>query len=62
VVGCSPFDSRFVGSNPVEDDEIFKGHKIRSTISFETEVKPSAPCRKLLRHVKEQHKYKRDTS
>jgi hypothetical protein len=32
---------------------IFKGDKIRSTTSFGGEVKPSATCRKILRHVKD---------
>jgi hypothetical protein len=31
----------------------FKGDKIRGTTSFEGEVKPSTPCRKILRNVKE---------
>jgi hypothetical protein len=30
-----------------------KGHKIRSTPSFGGEVKPSAPCRTILRLVKD---------
>jgi hypothetical protein len=34
--------------------------KIRSTTSFGGEVKPSAPCRKILRQVKERYGYKRD--
>jgi hypothetical protein len=32
---------------------ICKGNKIGSTTSFGGEVKPSAPCRKILRHVKD---------
>jgi hypothetical protein len=43
---------RFAGSNPAEDDTFSGVTKIRSTPSFGGEVKPSAPCRKILRHVK----------
>jgi hypothetical protein len=32
------------------------GGKIRGTISFGGEVKPSVPCRKILRHVKERRR------
>jgi hypothetical protein len=32
---------------------IFKAIKIHSTPSFEGEVMPSAPCHKILQHVKE---------
>jgi hypothetical protein len=36
--------------------------KIRSTTFFGGEVKPSAPCRKILQHIKEPYSIKRDTS
>jgi hypothetical protein len=48
-----PLDPRFAGSNPAEDDGFLKAIKISSTASLGGEVKPSAPCRKILRHVKE---------
>jgi hypothetical protein len=35
------------------DDEFLRTIKIRSTTSFGGKVKPSAPCRKILRHVKD---------
>jgi hypothetical protein len=35
--------------------------KIRSTTSFQGEVKPSVPCREIFRHVKEPYEYERDT-
>jgi hypothetical protein len=40
----------------------FKGDKIRSTAFFREAVKPSEPCRKIVRHVKEQLRYDRDTN
>jgi hypothetical protein len=40
------------GFNPAEGDGFLKAIKIRSTPSFAGEVKPSVPCRKTLRHVK----------
>jgi hypothetical protein len=33
--------------------------QIHSTSSFKGEVNPSAPCRKILRHVKELYRYER---
>jgi hypothetical protein len=39
-------------SDPAENDKFLRAIKIRSTTSFGREVKPSASCRKLLRHVK----------
>jgi hypothetical protein len=44
-------DQRFADSNPAEDDGFLKAIKIRSTTSFEHEVKPLAPRRKISRHV-----------
>jgi hypothetical protein len=35
--------------------------KIRSTNSFGGEIKPSVPCRKILRHFEELYKCERDT-
>jgi hypothetical protein len=40
------------GFKPGRDDEFSRAIKIRSTPSFGWEVKPPAPCRKILRHVK----------
>jgi hypothetical protein len=40
---------------------IFKGYKIRSTTYFGGEAKPSAPCRKILRHADGPFRYDRDT-
>jgi hypothetical protein len=41
---------------------ILRAITIRSTPSFGGEVKPLAPCRKILRHVKELCEYGRDIS
>jgi hypothetical protein len=38
VVACLSLDRSFAGSNPAEDDGIFKGDKICSTTSFGGEV------------------------
>jgi hypothetical protein len=57
-----PLDSSFTSSNPTESDGFLRAIKIRITISFEGEVKPSAPSRKILRHVKESYEYERRTS
>jgi hypothetical protein len=62
VVAHLPLDPRFAGSNRAEGDGILKDDKIRSRPSFGGEVKPSVPCRKILRHVKEAYKYEIDTS
>jgi hypothetical protein len=48
---CLPLYPRFLGSNPAKGDELFKGNK-NLQLAFEEEVKPSAPCRKILRLVK----------
>jgi hypothetical protein len=40
---------------------ILRAIKIRSRTSFGREVKPTAPCRKILRQVKEPYEYERDT-
>jgi hypothetical protein len=53
VVVCLLLDPRFAGSNPTEGDRFLKATKICSTVSFGGEVKLSAPCRKILWHVKE---------
>jgi hypothetical protein len=40
------------GLNPGRGDGFLRAIKIRSTSSFGGEVKPEAPCRKILRNVK----------
>jgi hypothetical protein len=45
-------DPKFAGSNPAEDEGLLMAIKIRSTTSFGGEVKPSAPCRNILWHIK----------
>jgi hypothetical protein len=49
------------GSNPAEGDGFLRAIKIRSQTSFGREVKPSAPCRRILRHVKYPLRYDSDT-
>jgi hypothetical protein len=39
----------------------FKSDKNHNMISFGGEVKPSAPCRKIIRHAKNPLRYDRDT-
>jgi hypothetical protein len=48
---------------PGRERWIYKDNKLRKTTSFGVgEVKPSAPCRKILHHVKDPAEYDRDTS
>jgi hypothetical protein len=47
-----PLDKRFMGSNPANNNRLLRAINIRSTPSFEGEVKLSAPC-KISWHVKE---------
>jgi hypothetical protein len=56
-LACLPLYPWFAGSNPVEGDGFIRPIKIRSMISFGREVKPKAPLRKILRHVKNHSKY-----
>jgi hypothetical protein len=44
---------KFRGLKPGRGGRIFKGDKIRSTSYLGGAVKPSVPCRTMLRHVKE---------
>jgi hypothetical protein len=46
-------DPRFTGSNPTKGDGFLRVVRIRSTTSVRGEVKPSAPCCKILQHVKD---------
>jgi hypothetical protein len=43
----------FAGSIPAEGGGFSRAIKIRSTPSLGGEIKPSAPCRKIFRHVKD---------
>jgi hypothetical protein len=52
-------DPRFKGSNPEGNVVFLKAIKVFNKTSFEREVKPSAPCKILLR-VKEPYEYERD--
>jgi hypothetical protein len=52
VMVSVPLDPRFAGSNPAQCDGFLRAIKIPSMPSFGGEVKPSAPCSKILRHVK----------
>jgi hypothetical protein len=52
----------FTVSNPAKDNELLMAIEIRSTTSFGGEVKPSVPCRKVLRRIKKPYRYGRDTS
>jgi hypothetical protein len=47
----------FAGSNPAEGDGFLNSVKFRSSLSFGGEVKPSVPCRKVLRLAKITSKY-----
>jgi hypothetical protein len=49
------------GFKPGRGRHIFKGDKIRRTTVFGGQVQPSVPC-KIMRHVKNPHKYERNTS
>jgi hypothetical protein len=42
-----------MGYNLTEGDGFLRSIKVRSTTFFREEVKPSAPCHKILWHVKE---------
>jgi hypothetical protein len=46
-------DPRFAASNSAEGNGFLRAIKIRSTPSFGEEVKPKAPFRKILRHIKD---------
>jgi hypothetical protein len=47
---------KFAGSDPAEDDGYLGETKILSTTSFLGKVEPLAPCRKILRHVKDSYR------
>jgi hypothetical protein len=47
------------GFKPGRDDGFLRAITIRSTSSFEWEVKPKVTCRKILRHVKDPLTYQR---
>jgi hypothetical protein len=56
-----PLDPRFAGPNVAKNDGLLRAIKIRSTISFRGDVKPSLSCCKILQHVKDLMRYDRDT-
>jgi hypothetical protein len=58
VVSVSATGSKVRGFKSGRGRYIFKVDKIRITTSFGGEIKPSVPF-KILRHVKEQHKYEK---
>jgi hypothetical protein len=45
--------------NQAKGNEFLMAIKIRSTTSFGGGVKPSVPCRKILRHVKNPYRYEK---
>jgi hypothetical protein len=53
-----PSEPTFADSNPAENEAI----QIRNTTSFLGEVKPSVSCLKVLRHVKDPFRYKKEIS
>jgi hypothetical protein len=53
VVVVHAIRPKFRGFKPSLGRWIFKGDMFRSTTSFQKEVKPSAPCRKILPHVED---------
>jgi hypothetical protein len=57
VVSVLATGPKGLGFKPGRDDGILRAIKIRSTHSFACEVKPQAPCRKILRHVKDLLRY-----
>jgi hypothetical protein len=52
VVSVLPTGPKVRGFKPGRQQSIFRGENIRSTSSLGEGVKPSAPCRNPLRHVK----------
>jgi hypothetical protein len=60
VVACLPFDPRFAGSNPADDNGFLRATKILSTTSFAGGGGIKAVGR--LWHVKDHCKYERDIS
>jgi hypothetical protein len=53
VVGVLAIGPKVCGCKSGRGQWIFKGDKIGFTTSFGAEVKPLAPCRKILLHGKE---------
>jgi hypothetical protein len=52
-MACLPLVPRFASSNPAEYDELLRAITIGNMSFFGEELKPSAQCRKILRHVKD---------
>jgi hypothetical protein len=61
MVVCLPLDPSLNGAKLSEDNGFLRMMIICNTASFRGEVKPSVPCHKILRHIKESHKYQKDT-
>jgi hypothetical protein len=57
IFGVLAIGSTACGFKPSRGDEFLRAIQIRSTPSFGEEVKPSALCRNILRHVKIASKY-----
>jgi hypothetical protein len=55
VLAIGPKVCRF---KPGQGNEFLRAIKIHSMPSFDWEVKPSAQCHNILRHVKELYEYK----
>jgi hypothetical protein len=57
VVVCLQLNPRFAGSNPGDEDGFLRAIKILSKTSFGGDARPSPPCRRILRHVKDPYTY-----
>jgi hypothetical protein len=58
MVNVLAVGSKVLGFKPDQSDRFLKAIKIRSTPSSGEEIKPEAPCRKILRHLQITFKYK----
>jgi hypothetical protein len=52
VINVLAIGPKVCGFKPGRERWLFKDDKVHSTTSLEGEVKPSVPCSKILRHVK----------
>jgi hypothetical protein len=55
-------DPRFCGSNPTDGDRLLRETKIRSTLSFGGQVKPSIPCPRFCGMLKKPSTHEKDMS
>lgn len=53
VIGVLTIGPKFRGFKPGRGQSVLREIKARSTSPFGQEAKPSAPCRKILLHVKD---------